>query len=79
MVIESKNYTTYFMGRPFDNVTEYSYVSEVSLNQEEFEAVLKENKIKLQGGWVSYSKKQMNYSSGKKLYKHIAKLEVSVN
>lgn len=77
--IESKNYTTTFRGRAFDNVTEYSYISDESLTQEQFDTILKEEGIRLEGGWVSYLKKERTYKSGKKEYKHIAKLECSVN
>ncbi|OGI29295.1 MAG: hypothetical protein A2287_00615 [Candidatus Melainabacteria bacterium RIFOXYA12_FULL_32_12] len=76
---ESKNYTTYFRGRAFDSVTEYSYISPNNLNTNEFEQLLKENQIILQGGYVSYIKKQLALKSGNVLYKHIAKLECSVN
>ena len=47
--------------------------------QEEFNAILKQEGISLEGGWVSYIKKQMKYKSGKIKYKHIAKFECSVN
>ena len=76
---ESKNYTTYLRGRAWDNVTEYSFISPNSLNTKEFEEIIRLNKIILQGGWVSYIKKLLTLKSGKTLYKHIAKLEVSVN
>ena len=76
---ESRNYTTYFRGRIWDNVTEYSYISANNLNTQEFEDILKESRIILQGGWVSYIKKLLTLKSGKTLYKYIAKLEVSVN
>jgi hypothetical protein len=76
---ESRNYTTYFRGKAFDNVTEYSFTSLENLNTNEFENLLQKNDIILQGGYVSYIKKQLTLKGGKVLYKHVAKLETSVN
>jgi len=76
---ESRNYTTYLRGRAFDNVTEYSFIAPENLNTNEFESLLKVNNIILQGRYVSYIKKQLILKGGKVLYKHIAKLECSVN
>ena len=76
---ESKNYTTYFMGRCFDSVTEYSYVAPESLNVDQFKSLLNKNRISLCGGYVSFIKKALLLKGGKTLYKHIAKYEVSVN
>jgi hypothetical protein len=76
---ESRNYTTYHFGKAFDSVTEYSYTSPSNLSRNEFENLLQKNNIILQGGYVSYIKKQLTLKTGKTLYKHIAKLETSVN
>lgn len=73
-MITIKNYST-----KFDNITEYSYISEKSMTIEEFEKVLAENNISLTGGWLTFSKKQLNFKSGKKEYKHIVKYEYSKN
>lgn len=77
--IETKNYTTYFRGRAFDNVTEYVYTCQQNLNIEAFDNILKANNIVLEGGWVSFIKKQLSFKSGKVTFKHIAKLQTSVN
>jgi hypothetical protein len=75
---ESRNYTKY-KGRFAEDVTEFSYIAPSSLNIDEFKELLQSNNIILQGGWVSYIKKKLTLKSGKVLYKHIAKLEISVN
>lgn len=76
---ESRNYTTSYRGRAWDNVTEYSYVSPHNLNKNEFESLLQANNIDLIGGFITYIKKQLILKGGKTLYKHIAKFETSVN
>ena len=77
--IETKNYTTYFRGRAFDNVVEYTFTCRKSLNLEAFDNILKANNIALEGGWVSFIKKQLSFKSGKVIFQHIAKFQTSVN
>lgn len=59
--IETKNYTTYFKGRAFDNVTEYIFTCQQNLNIEAFNNILEVNKINLVGGYISFIKKQLRY------------------
>lgn len=76
---ESRNYTKYYKGRFADDVSEYSFISPKSLNIKEFKDLLQASNISLQGGWLSFIKKQLTLKSGKILYKHIVRLEISVN
>jgi hypothetical protein len=62
---ENRNYTTYYRGRAWDKVTEYAFTSSNSLNTNEFEQLLKQANIILEGGFVSYIKKALTYKSGK--------------
>lgn len=77
--IETKNYTTYNRGRAFDNVTEYIYTCQRSLNVDVFNNLLEANQISLVGGYISFIKRQLRYKSGKVVFQHIAKFQTSVN
>lgn len=59
-------------GRGFitDWVTEYTYISEQNLSEQEFDKVLEG-----QGAYgnITYKKFIMNFGNGQKLYKHVCK------
>jgi len=52
-----------------DSVTEFTYISENNLTQEQFEIILDGKAY----GCLNFIKKVMNFGNGKKLYKHICK------
>lgn len=54
-----------------DWVTEYEYITTESLTIEQFDKILEE--IGSIYGAISYTKKLLTFSNGKKLYKHICK------
>lgn len=55
-----------------DWVTEYNYVSEKSLTQEEFDKIIAESK-NTPYGEIYYQKRRLTYSNGKVYYRHILK------
>lgn len=55
-----------------DWVTEYNYVSEKSLTQEEFDKIVAESKNRPYGE-ISYQKRKLTYGNGKVYYRHILK------
>ena len=74
--LEIKNYDVVvgYAGRArkpmVDWVTEYTYISQENLTQEQFEEVLSGKSVY---GSIRFIKKVMNFANGKKLYKHICK------
>ena len=75
--IETKNYTKHYRFYS-DNVTEYIYTSDKSLNLDEFEKVLRECKAYICGS-IEFVKKQLRYSSGKIIFQHVCRVSMSVN
>lgn len=75
--IETKNYTKHYRYYS-DNVTEYVYNTDKSLNLDEFEKVLNEGKAYL-CGCIEFAKKQLRYASGKVMFQHICRVSMSVD
>jgi hypothetical protein len=77
--IETRSYREYFRGvRFYDNVDEYSLVSENSLSVDEMQKVLEDAGAYLWGA-ITYIKKRMTYTGGQVLYRHIVKAAMSPN
>lgn len=77
--IESRSYREYFgSGRFYDNVDEYSLVSENSLSVDEMRKILENAGTSLWGA-LTYIKKRMTYKGGQVVYRHIVKAAMSPN
>jgi|GEM_PF-2186765 len=77
--IETKSYRQYFGGgRFYDNVDEYTYTTDKSLNIGEINKVL-EDAGKYLWGEITYIKKQLSKAGRVIGYKHIVKVAMSPN
>lgn len=56
-----------------DYITEYEYISENNLTMDEFEKILETGKAYLYGT-ISFIKKQLTFSNGITLYKHVCQV-----